>query len=64
MGAYVSVNKKTNELELCAFSVISNFIFLLRYINKPVFFYLSKSNYELIKNELDKFFGEFVIEEI
>lgn len=64
MGAYVSMNKKTNELELCAFSDISNLVFLLRYINKDVHFYLSKANYNLIKDELDKFFGEFLVENI
>lgn len=62
MGAYISHNETTNEIELCAFGNFSNLVFLLRSLNKPVYFYLSKINYELIKDEFDKFSGEFDFE--
>lgn len=61
VGAYFSYNKKTNEIDLLAFSDFYKFIYLLRHLNRPLYFYLKKEDYLILKNDLKDLNDEFKI---
>ncbi|MDE5553013.1 MAG: hypothetical protein K2I67_00515, partial [Malacoplasma sp.] len=61
MGAYFTYSSKTNEIDLLAFSDLYNFVYLLRYLNKPLFFYLKKEDYLFLKEDLNQIQDEIKI---
>lgn len=62
MGSYISYNELTNEIDLLAFSEFSNLIYILRYVNKELFCYISKTNFEVFQKEMQGFESEFLIQ--
>ena len=61
MGAYFTYSDKTNEIDLLAFSDLYNFLYLLRYLNKSLFFYLKKEDYLVLKKDLNQIEDEIKI---
>lgn len=62
MGSYISYNELTNEIDLLAFSEFSNLIYLLRYVNKELFYYISKNNFKNFEKAMKGFELEFSIQ--
>lgn len=60
MGAYISYDEITNEIELFAFNNFSNLLYLLRYINKPLTKIISNESYLILKSSLDELEGEII----
>lgn len=62
MGSYISYNESTNEIDLLAFSEFSNLIYILRYVNKELFYYVNKKNLNIFEKAMEGFESEFSIQ--
>lgn len=64
MGAYVSFNEQTNEVDLISFSNFSTLVFLLRAINKPLYFYVKKDIAAIISALASQYENEISLKSI
>lgn len=61
VGSYISFNEQTNEADLIAFEHFDTFIFLLRAINKPLYFFVKKETAAILSVLASKFNNELLV---
>lgn len=61
VGSYISFNEQTNEADLIAFEHFDTFIFLLRSINKPLYFFVKKEAAAILTVLASKFNNELLV---
>ena len=61
VGSYISFNEQTNEADLIAFEHFDTFIFLLRTINKPLYFFVKKEAAAILTVLASKFNNELLV---
>lgn len=61
VGSYISFNEQTNEADLIAFEHFDTFIFLLRAINKPLYFFVKKEAAAILTVLASKFNNELLV---
>ncbi|KFB07498.1 sugar phosphate isomerase family [Malacoplasma iowae] len=61
IGSYVSFNEQTNEVDLIAFEHFDTLIFLLRAINRPLYFFVKKETAAILTVLASKFNNELLV---